>query len=297
MDKDVIAIADEVDARPSEHTPSRLPTEASDLGQHVTDNNIASVKITVTNAKGTPVGVIETIKPWNDHIKAILQIPVVRRVKLRLGRNFTENQLANVCDRSDPNGGKILAYVIQAGGQVMEKGCENCTEKRGPFDGCVVLNGTPYLKCGNCEWGNQSCHGPLSSGAEPVEGQVRKELTNTNQWEICQIKTGHFASSKSVMQCLSWAEGEQSFKHWVLRDTKPEATWGVLCELDFEIRLKDIAQVKWNVEAWLVHLKMRESSSALVKEGVMVAFAGETTAMSFLQFCRQLDLSIPKQEV
>ncbi|EFY93981.2 DUF3716 domain protein [Metarhizium robertsii] len=275
--------------------------------------NTVPVNMTVVDADECVIGSLGTVEPWNDHIAAILRIPVVRTIKIRRGRHFTMDHLSKVCDRSDPRGVRILACMIQAGGKIMETRCGHCRGNRGTFEHCIVLDGPLFTRCGNCEWARQRCHGASGPSATEQgrddnaqkgcgigtsEG-VAAEHTNP-YWEIGQIKTRHFASPESVKQCLSWVEDDEYFKHWVVMGPDYGQV-GVLREpVDFNIQLKDISEVKWNSCIVQVKMKQADSTTPTVERpapgDIMIAFGEPRTVLEFVEFCRRRGLNETNEE-
>ncbi|KAM4062645.1 hypothetical protein HRG_007474 [Hirsutella rhossiliensis] len=115
-------------------------------------------------------------------------------------------------------------------------------------------------------------------------------------WRLYQVKTRLFTSSTEVTQYWNWKEKERLFEHQVLKDTDP-VTWGVHRDpIDFTIRLDDIVEVRWNVDALQLHLVMSNHGAAKAKQDgmprgdVMAAFKRERTIRRFLDFCRDRKL-------
>ncbi|KJZ72090.1 hypothetical protein HIM_08545 [Hirsutella minnesotensis 3608] len=111
-------------------------------------------------------------------------------------------------------------------------------------------------------------------------------------WRLYQVKTRLFTSSSQVTQYWTWKEKERLFEHQLLKDTDP-VSWGVHREpIDFSVKLDDIVEVRWNVDALQVHLVMSAWASAVAKQDnkprgdVMAAFKRERTIRRFLSFCR-----------
>ncbi|KAF4512246.1 hypothetical protein G6O67_001411 [Ophiocordyceps sinensis] len=138
------------------------------------------------------------------------------------------------------------------------------------------------------------------------EDSARSEYSETDSWSgapltkedwrLYQVKTRLFTSSTAVTQYWNWQENEQLFEHQVLKDTNP-VTWGVHREpIDFTVRLDDIVEVRWNVDALQVHLVMRKHGATKAKQDslprgdVMAAFKRERTIRRFLEFCRDRNL-------
>lgn len=270
------------------------------------------VNVHVVDVKGDLIGVIETVNPLNQHIQAILRAAALREVKIRRGLNFTNDYLAHICNGSEPKGVKILACMIQAAGNYMVKRCENCRGNRGPFEDCIKLSNASVYRCGNCEWGHQMCRGAsMVSDAQHLEGTSQNTSSPTadtfpddpQSWQVRQVKTRLFASDNSRRQYLVWVDSEHYFRYRILIASGPENKWGQVSEpVDFDIQLKEVAEVKWNIQACLVHVKMKQDCPTISKVDqqprgdIVVAFAGPKTALGFLGFCVKWNIRVVREE-
>lgn len=115
-------------------------------------------------------------------------------------------------------------------------------------------------------------------------------------WRLYQVKTRVFTSNTEVTQYWNWKEKERLFEHQVLKDSDP-VSWGVHREpIDFHVRLDDIVEVRWSVDALQAHLVMSKYGAARAKQDglprgdVMAAFKRERTIRRFLDFCRDRKL-------
>ncbi|KAK2605902.1 hypothetical protein QQS21_003742 [Conoideocrella luteorostrata] len=124
-----------------------------------------SVLVDVVDADGHIIGPVERIDPWNQWVETIQDLAIKRQVKIRRGRKFTKDHLANIYDRSEAKGVKWIACMIQATGQVQQQRCLSCDKNQGAFDDCIILGGPLFQKCGNCEWNRQGCHMPMGNSA------------------------------------------------------------------------------------------------------------------------------------
>lgn len=129
----------------------------------VSDDNVL---LTFVDASNKVIGTVEKFTPWNPLIDKFLKIPILRDGKIKSHGDLTQDDLARVCNRSDPKGAWLLACMIQAGGQVMPKKCKLCAENWGPFEDCVRLEDSTFPNCGNCEWTGHGCRGASSSEAD-----------------------------------------------------------------------------------------------------------------------------------
>ncbi len=122
-----------------------------------------------------------------------------------------------------------------------------------------------------------------------------------NGWRIHQIKTRHFTSAKSPAQYWRWVEEEGCLKYMVLIHTPP-VQWRVLQEpVDFNVELKEVAEVRASAKAWRVQLIMLVDQSIsgrgeAPRGDVMVVFEGETTTREFLRFCRNRNINVVEKE-
>lgn len=114
----------------------------------------------------------------------------------------------------------------------------------------------------------------------------------SKDWRLYQVKTRLFTSSTEVTQYWTWKDKERLFEHQALKDTNP-VTWGVHREpIDFSVRLDDIAEVRWNIDALQVYLvvgawaSVKAKQDGLPRGDVMAAFKLERTIRRFLRFCR-----------
>ncbi|TFA97416.1 hypothetical protein CCMA1212_010859 [Trichoderma ghanense] len=139
----------------------------------------------LVDADGQVIGPIYKTEPWNQWVKAILNMSIKRDVKVRRGRKFTTDHLAAIYDHTEAKGVKWLSCMIQAIGEIQGKRCLSCNKNQGAFDDCIII-GTPlFQKCGNCEWNRQGCHGAAlvadeegSSAGPAPEVEVPKEISD-----------------------------------------------------------------------------------------------------------------------
>lgn len=130
----------------------------------------------------------------------------------------------------------------------------------------------------------------LQSGASAKPTPlVRAEATFSKvpdmHWKIHQIQTRNCTSAASTVQLWTWCEEEGSLKHLLLSNMQ----WMHLqCPADFDVKLKDVAEVRASVQSWRVRLVMNEPATheqqEAPREDVMVVFEGRTTVQCFLQF-------------
>ncbi|EGR50314.1 uncharacterized protein TRIREDRAFT_76250 [Trichoderma reesei QM6a] len=141
--------------------------------------------VNLVDADDQVIGPIYKTEPWNQWVKAILNMPIKRDVKVRRGRKFTTDHLTAIYDHTEAKGVKWLSCMIQAIGEIQGKRCLSCNKNQGAFDDCIII-GTPlFQKCGNCEWNRQGCHGAAlvaeeegSSAGPAQEKQVSKEVSS-----------------------------------------------------------------------------------------------------------------------
>ncbi|KAI9159000.1 hypothetical protein HJFPF1_07005 [Paramyrothecium foliicola] len=130
--------------------------------------------VDITDADGQVIGSVERIEPWNPWVEAIQNVPIQRPVKIRRGRKFTTDHLANIYERTEAKGVKWLSCMIQATGAIQTKRCISCDKNQGAFDDCIILGGDLFQKCGNCEWNRQGCHGASGEAMESVPSRVKR---------------------------------------------------------------------------------------------------------------------------
>ncbi|KAK1241928.1 hypothetical protein MKX07_007751 [Trichoderma sp. CBMAI-0711] len=141
--------------------------------------------VNLVDADDQVIGPIYKTEPWNQWVKAILNMPIKRDVKVRRGRKFTTDHLTAIYDHTEAKGVKWLSCMIQAIGEIQGKRCLSCNKNQGAFDDCIII-GTPlFQKCGNCEWNRQGCHGAAlvaeaegSSAGPAQEKEVSKEVSS-----------------------------------------------------------------------------------------------------------------------
>ncbi|PHH59106.1 hypothetical protein CDD81_3801 [Ophiocordyceps australis] len=117
-------------------------------------------------------------------------------------------------------------------------------------------------------------------------------------WRLYQVKTRLFTSSTSVTQYWNWKERERILEHQVLKETDP-VSWGLYRDpIDFCVRLDDVDEVRWNVDALQVHLTMsplEKKASKLdgrPRGDVLVAFKRERTIRRLLEFFRSKKIKL-----
>lgn len=113
-----------------------------------------------------------------------------------------------------------------------------------------------------------------------------------DDWRLYQVKTRLFTSSIQVTQYWSWKDQDRLLEHQVLGDVEP-ISWGLhRAPIDFHVRLDDVVEVRWNVDALQVRLVTDSSDSRVSsldgkpRGDVMAAFKRENTIRRFLSFCR-----------
>lgn len=403
--------------QPSRNTPlgASISPSAEYLVTADEDNHSITqhvVVVRVNDADDNCIGFIKQTGPWNNGcVDTMLQKTILRPVRIRRGRDFTENHLTAVSDRSDAKGVKIVSCMIQATGDVMNQRCQLCEKYQGVFEECIKVNDGLFRRCGNCEWNQKRCQGssinakPAScspssersrrdrnpqhtkskdlntfgqpGGSSPAQSQpqnlaegqmlpravepmptrpcevsqvvsvvgaspilasdtpheswpasdkaqtmpraesVHDETQSDgfsdtdsytgapvteNDWRILQVRTRFFTSAESVTQYWSWVEEEKCFEHQVLKETRP-VQWGVLRKpIDFDVRLKEISEVRYSAEALRVYLVMGKENATMSTQDkaprgdVAVVFKNEKTVQRFVRFCHKRSLSVTKQK-
>ncbi|KAK8912308.1 hypothetical protein VCV18_011529 [Metarhizium anisopliae] len=140
-----------------------------------------------------------------------------------------------------------------------------------------------------------------SDGFSDTDSYTGAPVTE-NDWRILQVRTRFFTSAKSVTQYWSWVEEEKCFEHQVLKETRP-VQWGVLRKpIDFDVRLKEISEVRYSAEALRVYLVMGKENATMSTQDkaprgdVAVVFKNEKTVQRFVRFCHKRSLSVTKQK-
>ncbi|EXU94477.1 hypothetical protein X797_012453, partial [Metarhizium robertsii] len=101
-----------------------------------------------------------------------------------------------------------------------------------------------------------------SDGFSDTDSYTGAPVTE-NDWRILQIRTRFFTSAESVTQYWSWVEEEKCFEHQVLKETRP-VQWGVLRKpIDFDVRLKEISEVRYSAESLRVYLVMGKENATM----------------------------------
>ncbi|KAJ2905921.1 hypothetical protein MKZ38_003709 [Zalerion maritima] len=136
------------------------------------------VGVRVVDSEGNLVGEVRRVpRPPNRWIDSLLQIPSKQHAVLRPGRKFTEEQFQSIFEPTDAKAAKWVGVMIQAKGEVQQVPCQYCNKHTGVFGDCVVIGGSDFPRCGNCEWSRQACHFPNASGVptpigpKPENGQ------------------------------------------------------------------------------------------------------------------------------
>lgn len=264
--------------------------------------------ISLTDAERNHIGTIKKPTPWNTVVREILEIPIRRHtVQVRpRSRTFTSDNLTTLFNRGHSRSSRVLACMIQAGGEILNNQCTWCEQSRGPFEYCIVLGGK-YAKCGNCEWTNHGCYTQsVSSGSELVDIGLGEEgdrcsspqncaIQKKHEWEVYRIKTSRAtypAWSHLNHQWLQWNESENCFEY--LRQSESDGLRGFL-----KIPLKNVSKVRWNAGVWCVRFIMRERNPLSSNEDglppcedVMVTFNQDAFVSQFIQFCEKKSVPV-----
>jgi hypothetical protein len=125
--------------------------------------------VEICDIAGNVLGPLNKIRTRNPAIDAISERPVIkRRVKVRPNRKYGSQNLSLLYEPTDTKGGKWIACMIQAIGEVQPRKCTICQKGQGPFEECIMLDRDGFNKCGNCEWSRQGCHGSTRDPNGPV---------------------------------------------------------------------------------------------------------------------------------
>lgn len=154
--------------------PSRS-SESSPLSQPP-DDIAESTGAEIWDSDGQLVGPVKRLKLENRYVRNILQIPVQRRVKVRSGRKFTQETMDSIYEPSDNKGAKWLSCMIQATGEEQDIPCTSCLNRAGTWAGCVIVGGSDFPRCANCEWNRQGCQGSSYHQDREQDPDLRSNL-------------------------------------------------------------------------------------------------------------------------
>lgn len=136
-----------------------VSAESSPLSQPPDDiADVTGAEIWDKQAK-VLIAPVKRLKLDNKYVRNILQIPIKRRVVVRPGRKFNEEAIDSIYEPSDSKGAKWLSCMIQATGEEQPVQCTACQARAGVWDGCVIVGGSDFPRCANCEWNRQGCAG------------------------------------------------------------------------------------------------------------------------------------------
>ncbi|KJR81902.1 uncharacterized protein SPSK_03027 [Sporothrix schenckii 1099-18] len=153
---------------PSPHgaaPPPTVPTDHHSAPEYLPN---ADGSVSVVNTSGDCVGKVIPIRPENHWVQALLERPVRRAVEIRLGRKFKQSHLDAIYEGHDQKRSKWLSFMIQATGEIQDRACQTCAKGQGLFSLCIIVGGTDFPRCGNCEWNKQGCHGASVRAANRV---------------------------------------------------------------------------------------------------------------------------------
>lgn len=143
-----------------EHSsPGLASAESSPLSQPPDDiADVTGAEIWDKQAKAL-IAPVKRLKLDNKYVRNILQIPIKRRVAVRPGRKFSDETMHSIYEPSDCKGAKWLSCMIQATGEEQPIPCTACKARTGVWDACVIVGGSDFPRCANCEWNRQGCSG------------------------------------------------------------------------------------------------------------------------------------------
>lgn len=142
------------DAQPQDATPEYEP------------NPDGSVSV-VNTAGDRVLGTVMPIRAENHWIQTLLERRVQRPVEIRQGRKFTQTHLDSIYEGNDQKRSKWLSFMIQATGELQDRACQTCAKGQGLFSLCIIVGGSDFPRCGNCEWNKQGCHGASGPNRGP----------------------------------------------------------------------------------------------------------------------------------
>lgn len=146
------------DVRAASQSSRAASSASSPLSQPPSDiNDLTGAE--VWDQDGKLVSHVKRIKLDNRFVRNILQVPIKRRVVVRPGRKFTQEHMESIYEPSDAKGAKWLSCMIQATGEEQQVPCNSCKSRAGTWSSCVIVGGSDFPRCANCEWNRQGCTG------------------------------------------------------------------------------------------------------------------------------------------
>ncbi|KAJ4286597.1 hypothetical protein N0V88_007959 [Collariella sp. IMI 366227] len=181
---------------PALDTPIALPNEPKTPALSPEEPDLAGPE--VVDELGEILGRLQPLDAPNILIDSLKDRPLKRRVQLRPGGSFTADDLKCTLrpKHSEARAVKYLSFYIQATGEIQGRPCMECTLKNGPFYECVVVDGSDFPRCGNCEWLKRRCQGaslqqqasqhgiPAHSPPRPAIRSPRKTVTPSGDFKV-----------------------------------------------------------------------------------------------------------------
>ncbi|CAK7266441.1 hypothetical protein SEPCBS57363_002089 [Sporothrix epigloea] len=174
--------------------------------------------VSVVNSDGAVIGVVARIVPENHWIQALLDRAVVRNVEIRQGRKFAISHLDAIYESRDQKRSKWLSFMIQATGKLQSRACQTCAKGQGLFPLCIIVGGSDFPRCGNCEWNKHGCHGasdriPNRVKVATLDSEQQKEHPHLNIIEYHGNDDQLNRSIDTPLQYSAHADIENEFSH------------------------------------------------------------------------------------
>lgn len=138
--------------------------------------------VEVINPNGAIVGILKRLTAGNHWIQKLLELPIRRSVEIRMGRKLTQDHLDDIHESTEPKKTKWLSFMIQATGEIQGRACQTCAKGQGLYSLCIIVGGSDFPRCGNCEWNKQGCHGAAAqssgSGRRPKQPALDSQLSD-----------------------------------------------------------------------------------------------------------------------
>ncbi|EFX01561.1 hypothetical protein CMQ_1759 [Grosmannia clavigera kw1407] len=142
-------------------------------------SKIAGVE--VVGPDGIVVGTLKRLIAGNHWVQKLRELPIRRSVEIRMGRKLTQDSLDDIHESSEPKKSKWLSFMIQATGEIQGRACHTCTKGQGLYSLCIIVGGSDFPRCGNCEWNKQGCHGAAAqssgSGKRPRQSVIDDQFS------------------------------------------------------------------------------------------------------------------------
>jgi hypothetical protein len=186
-------------------TASASADEDTDMAE-ATDSDHGTSEFTgakLCDGNGGLIGTIRRLNYRNQWIDKLLELPIKRHIKVRIGRRFTTANLDMIYKATDTKGAKWIACMIQATGEVRAGKCATCAKNSGVFDECVIVGGALFPRCGNCEWNRQSCHGAAATILDGDTEDVEMEPSESRRQSIGNASSNEATTPAAQMMTMA----------------------------------------------------------------------------------------------